>query len=504
MIFRLRSSLIIILFISFIFTITGCYKKNEEIVNNGSVHYEIFVGGFYDTNKDGIGDINGIREKIPYLKKLGVKRLWLMPINESTTYHKYDVVDYYNIDSTYGTNEDFKQLINELKDENIEVIIDLVLNHTSIEHEWFQKAINDYKNNNNTDESYKDYYNFSDVKLPGYEYISGVYYEARFWSGMPDLNLDNSKVFNELVDIAKYYLSLGVKGFRLDAVTYFFSGNDEKNIDFLKKFKDELIKEYEDVYIVAEAWTDNYTIEKYYESNIDSFFNFGYASHQGKLNLSLLSSNGRSFSKDYVDYIKRIKSKNEKAIDALFLSNHDQDRSSHFLSNTNKQKFAASVYLLMGGNPFIYYGEEIGLLGKGKDENKRLPMLWNDFQEGHANPPKGYDFSLINQIPTNVDKELKNKNSLLNHYIEVIKINNKYHNFLNGDIDYIDTGNDKISGFKFEKNSEHILIFHNFSNEEVTVELNQYKIMDQIIINNKSIFKSGNLTIGGYGTVILK
>ena len=169
--------------------------------------YEVFVYSFCDSDGDGIGDLKGLTDNISYINDgdpksgndLSCDMIWLMPISPSPTYHKYDVTDYKAIDPRYGTMEDFEKFLEKAHKNGISVITDLVLNHTSSEHPWFKEATED------PDSKYFDYYNFSEEKKAGYEPLSGtdLYYEARFWSGMPDLNLDNPEVRNEIKDIVE-------------------------------------------------------------------------------------------------------------------------------------------------------------------------------------------------------------------------------------------------------------------------------------------------------------
>ena len=201
--------------------------------------YEIFVGSFMDSDGDGTGDLGGVLEKLDYLcdgkdtagDDLGCNGIWLMPVFPSPTYHKYDVTDYKSIDPQYGTMEDFDAFLAACHERGIRVILDLPLNHTSSEHPWFRKAA-DYLCGlpEGAEPSVKDcryaaYYNFSREAQNGYAALSdsGWYYEARFWEGMPDLNLDSPQVRSQIASIAEFWLDKGVDGFRLDAVTSFYT-----------------------------------------------------------------------------------------------------------------------------------------------------------------------------------------------------------------------------------------------------------------------------------------
>jgi glycosidase len=244
--------------------------------------YEVFVYSFSDSDGDGVGDIQGLIDKLDYIgdgdpetdTDLGCNEIWLMPISPSPTYHKYDVTDYKDIDPEYGTMEDFDELIKACHDRGIRVIIDQVYNHSSVEHPWFKDAAEflkdhpgiTFENGNYSASFYIDcpklsYYNFANEQLAGYEPLPGTeyFYEARFWSGMPDLNLDSDAVRREIADITGFWLEHGVDGFRLDAVTYYYTGNDSANIDFMTWLNDTVKSVNPDAYIVAESWTNSST-----------------------------------------------------------------------------------------------------------------------------------------------------------------------------------------------------------------------------------------------------
>ncbi|MDP3443534.1 MAG: alpha-amylase family glycosyl hydrolase, partial [Ignavibacteria bacterium] len=292
------------------------------------VYYEIFVGSFYDTNDDGMGDLDGVTEKLEYLNDLGIGGIWLMPIHPSPTYHKYDVIDYEAIDPKYGTMQDFEELIAKADEYNIEIIIDLVLNHSSSEHPWFIEAKKNVLNGTCENEnSYCDYYVFTTTPQGKYYAVGkGFYYEALFWDKMPDLNLDNPEVRNEIKDILQFWLDKGVKGFRLDAVTSFYNQNVTKNTEFLK-WLDETIDSIDpEAYVVGEAWTTNSSITALYQSGIDSLFQFSLSQADGLIASSIRAKSGNKLADEVIKYNDMIKSANPEALNAVFISNHDQGR----------------------------------------------------------------------------------------------------------------------------------------------------------------------------------
>lgn len=482
-------------------------STQKHIEKSANIYYEIFVGAFYDSNADGMGDLKGVEDKLSYLDELGITGIWLMPIMPSPTYHKYDVTDYYQIDPDYGTLDDFKSLISSAQDKNIDIIIDLVLNHSSVEHPWFIEGLNDYKNGITEDTSKRYYYHFQETPQTGYEKVTGesIYYEARFWSGMPDLNLDNPYLKEELFEIASYWLDLGVKGFRLDAVTYFYTGYDNQNIAFLKSFQEHVKAVNSDAYIVAEAWTNQSRVASYYESGIDSFFNFDASNATGQINVNILAKKGETLANYLYDYHERIRQYNPNAIDALFLTNHDQNRSAHYMSSLERKKLAASIYLLQPGIPFIYYGEEIGLLGRGIDENKRLPMIWSQSDKnGQTNPVINHDFDISVQVTEGAYDLLQEKNSLTVHYQSIIQLRHQYSQFITHNHANILSIDERLYAVEYQYNGKSIVIIHNFSDEIVSAEIINYKLSNSINVSQEvASYQKNTLKIGGYSTVIL-
>ncbi len=432
--------------------------------------YEIFVYSFYDSDGDGIGDINGVTKMLDYINDgddstdtdLGCNEIWLMPISPSTTYHKYDVTDYKGIDPEYGTLEDFDNLVSECHKRGVNVIIDTVFNHSSSQHPWFLEATEYLKEHPGLEfgadagESgdtlaltqalsecpYLDYYNFSNEKQQGYEPVAGTdyFYEARFWSEMPDLNLDSDALRKELSDITHFWTGRGVDGFRLDATTYYYTGQDQKNIEFLKWLKDD----NKDAYFVGEAWANAATYQKYYESGIDSFFDFEFAGSEGIIAATVRGTSPASrFAEALEKSESAIRGSYDTAIDAPFYTNHDMARSAGYYTGSggeDKLKLAYGLSLLMGGNSFIYYGEELGMKGSGKDENKRAPMYWtagdtnvsnealpafmDNASEGMCKGPKAMDYFKM-KYPA-LDEQTKDPYSIYNYFKAAIRLRNTY------------------------------------------------------------------------------
>jgi len=514
----------------------GCGKKENKINiidDDYRNYYEIFVRSFYDSDGDGIGDIKGIIEKLDYLndndyetkKDLGIDGIWLMPIMPSPTYHKYDVTDYYSIDPQYGTMEDFEQLIEKCEERGIKVIIDLVVNHSSAKHPWFLSAkkslpiepcgqeVCTHEELCREHNKYIDYYNFSQERKSGYHSVgmpSGWYYEGVFWDQMPDLNLDNPEVRNEIEDIGKFWLEKGVAGFRIDACTSFYTGNTTKNVEFLKDFNDRMEGYKEDVYIVGEVWADANTVSQYYKSGADSFFNFPFADTTGRIVSTIRGRKGAAFSKALEDWQKKIKAIDKSAIDAPFVSNHDNGRSAGFLAqNEVSMKMAASLYQMMPGNTFIYYGEEIGMIGSGRDENKRLPMLWSTTdKKGITNAPPNADYK--GTIDTGVAEQEKDENSLLQFYKDIIRIKNENPEIQRGEITSIYLGNEAVCAYSLEYEGSKVYVIHNLADKQVELDLSgdeysKLKIRGELTTDDGKItLKKGKLTMPSMSTTILK
>lgn len=498
------------------------YKYNQQanvIDDNYRTWYEVFVRSFSDSDGDGIGDINGLISKLDYIKEMGFNGIWLMPIMQSETYHKYDVVDYYSIDSEYGTIEDFKKLISECDARGIKVIIDLPLNHSSSKNEWFLSACDSLKKGETAkDNEYIDFYNFANEKPVGTSVYypvgsSGYYYEAQFWSEMPDINLDSKVARKEFEKIADFWLDLGVGGFRLDAAKEFFTGDTEKNIEVLKWFCDYCKSKDENCYTVAEVWDGFLTYTKYYQSGVTSVFDFTLAQEDGKiaktLNYSGSSNSGKSFG-DALVTIQETIEKNGGQIDAPFLSNHDTPRAAGIFGyDTKKMKMAAGMTLMTKGSSFVYYGEEIGMTGSGRDENKRTAMYWSDSDKSCTQNPPNTE-TQTNQFPS-VEKQLKDPGSILNYYKRAVQLRNENPEILRGTVKTFDMNDVDLCGTTREWNDSSVTVIYNFSLENKQVNLSDFGLEKQSIRGylttseyDEVTLSNGKISIPSYSIVVLK
>ena len=496
------------------------YTFDKDVTNeNGSMSYEIFVRSFYDSDGDGIGDLNGVKEKIPYLYDLGIKTVWLMPIHPSPSYHGYDVSNYYGVHKDYGTLADFDALVATAKEYNIDIMLDMVFNHCSTYNSYFNDSYQDYKNGNTGENSKADWFNWSTTS-GNYQY-GGLWYEARFDKGMPDFNLNSEGVRNEIENIMKFWIKdHGVKGFRLDAVLYYYYQQSAPNVEFLTWLETTAHKYDENFYMVGECWATDGTLNGYTKSTLDSFFRFGNATggENSMINIAKGGGKASTFANNIAANEATTKANNPNGYSSYFLSNHDQDRISKNF-NEVQNKCAASLLCLMPGTPFMYYGEEIQLVGKREtspddlsDVRRRLPMIWSKKDKtGECAFPetKRQDLDDTEQVKEGVDDQLKKGYSLLNHYKKVINIRNKYpflkHGIFTSMVKNLETDFNWMLAYKIALGDEYIIAVHNFSDQKMTVTAPGSEILDEI--NTSKVapkLNNGKLTLGAYSSVVMR
>lgn len=490
------------------------YKYEQElniVDDNYRNYYEIFVYSFYDSDGDGIGDLNGVTQKLDYIEDMGFNGIWLMPVLQSPTYHKYDVVDYYAIDSEYGTSEDFQKLVEECHARGINIIIDFVMNHTSSENMWFVEACNYLKSLDNDKEPnlqecpYVDYYHFSKEKENGdYYQVAGTewYYEGVFWSEMPDLNLDSLLLKEELEKIAAYWIDMGIDGFRMDATMHFEEGDIQFNTQTMNWFYEYCKSLKSDFYMVSEVWAAEPTLVSYYASCTPSLFNFDVADSEGKLIKAARGNyKAENFVKAMIKYQEDFSAVYEDYIDAPFITNHDMGRVANALRNDeNDIKMAGGLLLTMNGSPFVYYGEEIGMSSSGtKDENKRLPMIWSNSDEtGKTKGPEAAD-SGIESAFTGVEEQQQSKDSILNYYKRALRLRNENPEIARGTIEVIDSLCDGHQAVITKKYMDSVIaIAYNTSDEEIQIDLTDSEVENMEIrgyltLNNEEITLNDNL-----------
>lgn len=474
--------------------------------------YEVFVASFYDGNGDGIGDLAGLTEKIPYVAGLGVGGIWMMPISPSPSYHKYDVTDYMAVDPAYGTLEDFDALVEACHASGLSVILDLVINHTSREHPWFASACASIGVEPCGQETcackplcrehnpYVNYYTFThDSSMHA---VSGTdwYYLGNFGDHMPDLNLENPDVRGEIADILEFWLKRGADGFRLDAVTSYCEGNTAKNVQVLAWLRETVKRIEPDAYLVGEAWTDEASILSLYASGVDSLFAFPFAGPTGKLVADLRNEDGAGYARALEAWYSAVEKANPEAKNAPFLSNHDMARMAGTLRfDAQAEKLAAAAYLLLPGMPYLYYGEELGMSGSGADENKRLPMLWSAMNDdGTCLPPANADQS--QRQKQGVAEQDAQADSLLNCYREILHLRNALPVFQHGAVQAADLGQDALCGYILSDEHMRVLVAHNFSREEISclVQGEMLKVLGE------GELVGDMLTLGGLSSAVIQ
>jgi alpha-amylase len=500
----------------------GCSNATEKEASGGKhgVFYEIFVRSFQDSNGDGVGDLNGITSKLDYLKELGIKGIWLTPIMTSPSYHGYDVTNYYQTNPEFGTLADFQALTKEAHKRGIQIIMDLVVNHTSSENPWFVEAAKD-KNS-----PYRNWYTWAeDQGKPAtgqsaagdkaWHVKNGSHYLGIFWEGMPDLNFDNEAVRKEMIKVGQFWLEQGVDGFRLDAAKHIYEDFTDskkdpqtslKNVAWWKEFRAGLREVKENAYVVGEIWDSIAVIAPYLDNALDSGFNFDLAK-------TLISSANTETAGNIAFTLERAyglyeKSSGGKFIDAPFLSNHDQTRvMSALQGNVDHAKMAAALLLTMPGNPFLYYGEEIGMIGMKPDEYLREPMHWT--AAGGAGQTTWEAPRYNKDGAPNVQDQLKDPNSLLNQYKKLIQWRNEEPVLQGGKITEFKASNEHIAVYIRGEAKEALLVVHNLSGQEQVLDLSEEQVNTGFTKVKRFTVKGwkleGNkLVVPAYSSVILK
>lgn len=525
--------------------------KNEQWWKD-AVIYQIYPKSFKDSNGDGIGDINGIISKLDYLEKLGIDSIWLSPVYKSPQDDNgYDIADYQAIDTMFGTLEDMDRLISEAKTHHIRIIMDLVLNHTSDEHRWFQEA------KKSKDNPYHDYYVWRDAQDgqlpndmqsvfggPAWEYVEEVdqYYFHQFSVKQPDLNWDNEAVRHELYDMINWWIDRGVGGFRLDVIDQIakvpdlkITNNGPKLHDYIRELNENTFGKGEFI-TVGEAWGANIDNAKLYSnpdgsefSMVFQFEHIGLDQQEGKEKWDLAPL---PFIK-----LKQVLTKWQEALDgsgwnSLFWDNHDLPRIVSRWGNDQayrkeSAKMLAVVLHGMQGTPYIYQGEELGMTNvqypiedyedletlnmyherkkqgyqeegimrsihaKSRD-NARTPMQWD--ASDNAGFTTGTPWLKVNPnyIEINAKDNLEDPDSVFACYQKLIALRKSYPIFVDGHFHLLLEEDENFFAYMREDENSELLVVANFFDQQVNLPL-ELDLQDYTILYQNYKDTSGNL-----------
>jgi glycosidase len=422
-----------------------------------TVCYEVFVRSFYDSNGDGIGDLRGLTQKLDYIAGLGADCIWLMPVAESPSYHGYDVSDYYKIEPDYGTNDDFKAFTAAAHQRHIKVLVDLVLNHASSEHPFFQEALRD------TASPHRNWFRWSSTggnnwhKSP----VRDEYYYGLFWSGMPDLNFENPAVLEESKRVARYWLdSMGVDGFRLDAIRHLIEVGDQNSNTpgthaVLRDFSQYVRNIAPQSYTIGEVWDNTDAILTYYPDQLDAYFAF-------PISEALMDAVRTGKSGGLIPTVLQFQRAQPAYRWAPFQRNHDQTRTMTALGNdVAAAKLAATILLTLPGVPFVYYGEEIGMTGDKPDERLRTPMHWARGPAAGFTSGKPWETLQPDSLTANVAAQDRAANSLLNLYRQLMHLRATNPALKSGELVPVATGNESVLAYIRKKGSREVLVVAN-------------------------------------------
>ncbi|SFU96049.1 maltose alpha-D-glucosyltransferase [Pontibacter akesuensis] len=526
-----------------------------------AIIYELHIKAFNDGNGDGIGDFKGLMQKLDYLEDLGVTAIWLLPFYPSPLKDDgYDIADYLSINPSYGDMQDFKAFVRAAHKRGLKVITELVINHTSDQHPWFQRArtakpgskFRDWYVWTDDPTKYKDVrIIFTDTEQSNWSWdpVAKQYYWHRFFSHQPDLNYDNPAVQKEVFKVLDYWFDLGVDGFRLDAVPYLFEreGTNGENLpethDFLKQLRAHVDNKHKGKLLLAEAnmWPEESA--SYFGDGDECHMNYHFPV-MPRLFMSLKMEDRYPI----IDIFNQTPAIPESCQWAMFLRNHDEltlemvtdeerdymykvytkdpqarinlgirHRLAPLLGNDRAKIELMNVLLFsMRGTPVVYYGDEIGMGDNyylGDRDGVRTPMQWNDNRNAgfsEANPQKLYLPVIIDPEykyeSVNVDTQNHNANSLLWWMRRIINMRKRYKAFGRGEMKFLNPSNSKVLAFIREYEDETILVIANLSRfpEAVELDLHDYKGSIPMEVFSKNKFPSIKdepylFTIGGHG-----
>lgn len=486
----------------------------------GGVCYEIFVRSFYDSDGDGVGDLNGLIERLDYVNDgkpgyrhdLGASCIWLMPIAESPSYHGYDVSDYYRVDREYGTNEDFKRLVAEAHKRGIRVLVDLVLNHASSDHPAFREAQRD------TASPYRSWFRWL-PKHPGVKNrwggdnwhrsaIRGDYYYGFFWGGMPDLNYENPAVLEEAKRISRFWLlEMGADGFRLDAIRHLVeegNGAITENVPathtVLRNYSAYIREIAPHAFTIGEVWDSTGAMLAYYPDQLDAHFAF-------EVSDSIIAAVRSGSARKLFPPLLRIQQAIPPDRWAPFLRNHDQTRTLTELGgDVARAKVAATILLTIPGLPFVYYGEEIGMTGNKPDERLRTPMHWRRGRAAGFTTGVPWQPLQPDSLAANVEAQNDDPASLLSLYRRLIHLRAQNAALATGELTPLAAGSDAIAAYLRRAGDRVVIVVSNLgptalSNIRISSPLpvlppGRYALTPLLDVNG-----AGELSVGSDGRI---
>jgi maltose alpha-D-glucosyltransferase/alpha-amylase len=532
----------------------------ESLWYKDAIFYEVYVRGFYDANGDGNGDLIGLTAKLDYFQELGVDCLWLMPIYASPLKDDgYDIAEFRQIHPTIGTVSDFETLTKEAHARGIRIIADLVVNHTSDQHPWFQEARRDRtspKRNyyvwSDTDQAYKGTrIIFRDTESSNWTWdpVARQYFWHRFYSNQPDLNFDNPAVQQEMLDIMAFWLDRGIDGFRVDAVPYLFEreGTNCENLPethgFLRRMREFVDTHYPGTLLLAEAnqWPSDLLP---YFGNGDEFhmaFNF-------PLMPRLFMAIRREDQRPITEIMSQMPEIPLSCQWALFLRNHDEltlemvtDDDRDYMYNEyakdprmrlnlgirrrlaplmdsgrHQIELMHSLLFTLPGSPVLYYGDEIGMgdnVHLGDRNGVRTPMQWTgDRNAGfsRADPSALYQPVILDPIynyqAVNVEAQHRSPSSQLNWLRRLIQVRRAHKVFGRGSLEFLTHGNRRVVAYVRRHQDQIALVVNNLSRfpQAVELDLGSYEGLTPVEMAGKSPFptigdRPYSVTLGPYG-----
>jgi len=496
-----------------------------------SIIYEVHIRAFQDSNGDGIGDIAGLIDKLPYIQDLGVNCLWLLPMYPSPLRDDgYDIADYYQIHSDYGTLKDFERLVQEAHARGIRILTELVVNHTSDQHAWFQEARSDPKSPkrdyyvwSDTDERYRGVrIIFTDTERSNWTWdpVAKQYFWHRFFSHQPDLNYDNPAVQEEMLNVMRFWLNMGVDGFRCDAVPYLFEreGTSCENLPethaFFKRLRATLDKEYGDRVLLAEA--------NQWPADVRVYFGEGDEFHMGfhfPVMPRLFMAIRREERRPITEIMQQTPEIPDNCQWAIFLRNHDEltlemvtdeDRDYMYreyatdprmrinvgirrrlapLMDNGRRRIELMHRLLFSlpGTPVLYYGDEIGMgdnIYLGDRNGVRTPMQWtSDRNAGFSRADSARLYAPLIADPVygyqalNVEAQERTPSSLLQWIKRLVAIRQRYPVFALGQLKFVHLENRRVLAFIRSHQGQNVLVVCNLSRfaQPAELELSEWK-----------------------------